>query len=143
MISMPPSFRMICERSKATPQTGSSKAGGGVIKRAKPLCTIARAQSMHGKKVVAIVAPSSDWPARAAAKMALRSACSIQTKRPSPSCLQSISCTPSGKVLQATIGTQLSAVMIAAPTLRTRFGLFAATETAKSKSDSSCAISST
>src|SRR5581483_10784506 len=48
-MSTPPSCRMICDRSNATPQTGSENSGAGVSTHLRPASTMARAQSMHGK----------------------------------------------------------------------------------------------
>jgi hypothetical protein len=121
-ISTPPSLRMTCDRSKDAPHTRSSKSGAGVSRHARPASTIARAQSMQGKNVVVRWAPAVDTPRRAASKMARRSACSIQTNRPSPAWRSSRARTPAGNVLQAAISVPSRATRTA-PTLRTRFGL--------------------
>ena len=70
------------------------------------------------------MAPAVATPRRAASKIAWRSACSIQTNRPSPSCRSSRSRTPAGNVLQAAISVPSPATRTA-PTRRTRFGLSA------------------
>ena len=64
---------------------------------------------------------------------AWRSACSIQTKRPSPSCRSGRSRTPAGKVLQAVM-TVPSESRRQAPTCRTLLGLWRATSRASSMS---------
>ena len=112
-ISTLPSLRMSCDRSKDAPHTRSSKSGAGVSRHARPASTIARAQSMQGKNVVVRWAPAVDTPRRAASKMARRSACSIQTNRPSPAWRSSRSRTPAGNVLQAAISVQSRATRTA------------------------------
>ena len=59
---------------------GIVEIGAGASRQATPASTIARAQSMHGKKVVVRWAPAVATPRRAASKIAWRSACSIQDK---------------------------------------------------------------
>jgi hypothetical protein len=120
--STPPSSRITRERTKDCPQTGSLRSGGGVSRHTIPDWTMARAQSMQGKKVDVRWPPAVAMPPRAAAKMALRSACSIQTKRPSPAWRSSRSRMPDGKVLQATTSAPSRATSTA-PTWRTRLGL--------------------
>src|SRR5689334_19961244 len=64
-----------------------------------PAWTIARAQSAHGWNVAISVAPAVGRPLRAAAKIALRSACSIHSKRSGWAWRTSRSRTPAGKSL--------------------------------------------
>jgi len=87
-----------------------------------PAATMARAQSIQGKNVEVMWDPRVAAPRRAASKIARRSACSIQTRRPSPAWRSSIFRTPNGKLLHALISVP-SLRSRTTPTLRIRLGL--------------------